>query len=412
MDGYTQRGAFEAYLVDACQGIGYDDNLTMLLLLAAREIKAEIPLVRDDGSLEIYSAFRVQHHDARGPYKGGLRFHPDVDMDEVRGLAGLMTLKTALVDIPFGGAKGGINCDPHSLTPRELEQLTRKFTEKFHRYIGPHRDIAAPDVGSDARVMGWIQDEYTKIYGYSPGVVTGKPIAVGGSLGREDATGRGVGTVVQAYLASIGETLVGRRVAIQGFGNVGRHTAFALERAGGIIIAVSDSSGGVCDPRGLDLERIAIHVDEGGPISGLDGFDHLTNDELLTIGCDVLVPAALGGVLCADNAADVKAPLVVEAANGPVDPDAAALFDEQGVTVVPDLLANAGGVIVSFFEWVQNMQHFAWDLETVHRRAEQRLVKATDLVVDRAETGGINLRRAAYEIAIERVKDALLASGI
>lgn len=409
---YSQRGAVETFLVGACQRLGYDETLTMLLLLAAREIRAEIPMIRDDGSLAVYSGYRVQHHDARGPYKGGLRFHPSIDMDEIRGLAGLMTLKTALVDVPFGGAKGGIDCNPAELSDRELQQLARRFTEKFHRYIGPQRDIPAPDVGTDARVMGWIQDEYAKIYGYSPGVVTGKPVAVGGSVGRENATGLGLATVAHAYLSSVGETLAGRRVAIQGFGNVGRHAALALQAHGCTIVALSDAGGALYDPDGLDLDRVIDHVDAGVKLNGFDDAEHISNAELIALPCDLLVPAALGGAVTALNAAEVQAPLIIEGANGPIDPDADEILRARSITVVPDLLANAGGVIVSFFEWVQNMQHFAWDLETVRTRSEERLVKATTQVVEHARARACTLREAAYEIAVERVKDALLAAGI
>ena len=412
VDGYTQRGAFETYLVRACQRLGYDENLTLLLLLAAREIRAEIPLVRDDGSLAVFSGYRVQHHDARGPYKGGLRFHPTVDMDEIRGLAGLMTLKTALIDIPFGGAKGGIDCDPNALSARELEQLTRRFVEKFHRHIGPQRDIPAPDVGTDARIMGWIQDEYAKIYGYSPGVVTGKPVAVGGSAGRVEATGEGLATVACAYLAACDDTMNGKRVVIQGFGNVGRHAAFALSRCGAVVVGASDSRGGVHAPEGLDLDALVAHIDAGGTVADFGGGHPVGNPELLALDCDVLVPAALGNAICGPAARDVKARLVVEGANGPIDPDAAEILADGGVAVIPDLLANAGGVLVSFFEWVQNMPHFAWDLETVRSRAEERLVKATRDILDYSDEHHCSLRDAAYEIAVERVKDALLAAGI
>lgn len=411
-DGYDQRGASEEYLVRACERLGLEETLITLLLLAAREIRAEIPLVRDDGSLAVYSGYRVQHHDARGPYKGGLRFHPSVDMAEVRGLAGLMTLKTALLDVPFGGAKGGIDCDPADLSVRELEQLTRRFTEKFHRHIGPHRDIPAPDVGTDARVMGWIQDEYAKIYGHTPGVVTGKPVSVGGSLGRTEATGRGLATVLRTYLAALGATAGGCEVAIQGFGNVGRHAASALGDLGCDVVAISDVSGGVHRAGGLDLAALAAHVDAGGAVGEFPGGEPLTNAELLALGCDILVPAALGGVITAANAGEVRARLVLEGANGPVDPAADEELTDRGVTVVPDVLANSGGVVVSFFEWVQNMQHFAWDLDTVRTRAEDRLVAATTRVAEHAGLRGCSLRDAAYEISVEKVKDALLAAGI
>ncbi|MEZ5238964.1 MAG: Glu/Leu/Phe/Val dehydrogenase [Microthrixaceae bacterium] len=295
---------------------------------------------------------------------------------------------------------------------RELEQLTRRFTEKFHRHIGPHRDIPAPDVGTNEQIMGWMQDEYAKIYGHQPGVVTGKPVAVGGSHGRTEATGRGLATVLGTYLESQGRTPAGLGVAIQGFGNVGRHAAAALHADGFVVVAVSDVSGGVHSAEGLDLDRLGAHVDEGGVLAEFDGAEHISNAELLESQCDVLLPAALGRVITSSNAGRIRAPLILEGANGPVDPDADGALAERGVTIIPDVLANSGGVLVSFFEWVQNMQHLAWDLETVRSRAEKRLVSTTREVVERAGSSGCSLRDAGYEIAVQRVKEALVAAGI
>ena len=405
-------GAVEPFLLGACERLGLDEALTDLLCLASREVRAVIPLVRDDDSLAIYTGYRVQHQDARGPYKGGLRYHPSLDLFEARGLAALMTLKTALVDVPFGGAKGGIDCDPADLSDRELEQLTRRYTETFHRDLGPDRDIPAPDVGTDERVMGWIQDEYSKISGHSPGAATGKPVSVGGSLGRTEATGRGVAVVARSYLETRGESLSGRRIAIQGFGNVGRHASEALTDEGGVVVAVSDSSGAVHAPDGLDLGWLAAHKDAGGRLSELDGVEHLSNDQLLALPCEVLVPAALGGVITRHNADTVVAPLIVEGANAPVDPDADRILAAKGVVILPDILASAGGVVVSFFEWAQNMQHFAWDLDTVRERADERLAAATRSTAARAVARDCSLRDAAYEIAVDRVLTALRASGI
>lgn len=409
---FDHRSAHETYLRNACHRLGYDETLTTLLLLASHEIKAEIPLVRDDGSLDVYAGFRVQHDNARGPYKGGLRFHPSVTMEEVRGLAGLMTLKTALLQIPFGGAKGGINCDPSALSERELEQLTRRFTEKFHRHIGPNRDIPAPDVGTTPQVMAWIQNEYEKIYGYNRGVVTGKPLAVGGSFGRIEATGRGVATVLNAYVEHTGESLAGRTVAIQGFGNVGRHAAETLSHYGCKVVAVSDVSGAIHDPAGLDIEALTQHVEAGAAIADLSAGDQMTNAELLALPVDILVPAALGGVITSANVDTIRASMIAEGANGPIDPDADEALRNRGVTVIPDVLANAGGVLVSFFEWVQNMQHVSWDLASIRDRADERLVLTTETVVHRSEENGRSLRAAAYEISVERVCNALLAAGI
>lgn len=406
--GFSHRSAYEAFLLAACERLGYGATLIELLLLAARESRAEIPLLRDDGSLNVLIGYRVQHHDARGPYKGGLRYHPSVDMDDVRGLAGLMTIKTALIDVPFGGAKGGIACDPSELTERELEQLTRRFVDKFHRHLGPQRDILAPDVGSDARVMAWIQDEYQRMYGYNPAVVTGKPIAVGGSVGRDEATGRGLATVLCAHFGGI----EGRTVAIQGFGNVGRHAAFALQERGAVVEAISDRTGGVARDGGVDLEALAAHVDGGHRLVDFQDADPISNADVLSRSVDILVPAALGGVITSENADRVAAEIVAEGANGPVDPDASALLEARGVTVIPDVLANAGGVLVSYYEWVQNLQHMPWDLETVRARADERLIRTTRLVADTAAERTLSLRASAYEIAIGRVKEALLAAGI
>jgi glutamate dehydrogenase (NAD(P)+) len=406
--GFSHRSAYETFLLEACERLDYDETLIELLLLAARETRAEIPLVRDDGSLSVFIGYRVQHHDARGPYKGGLRYHPSVDMDDVRGLAGLMTVKTALIDIPFGGAKGGIACDPTRLSVREREQLTRRFVEKFHRDLGPQLDIVAPDVGTDAQVMAWIQNEYTKIYGHSPAVATGKPLEVGGSVGRDEATGRGLATVLRSCVGAV----AGRTVAIQGFGNVGRHTAFALRDAGCVVQAITDVGGGVLDERGLDLDALTAHVATHGTLAGFAGADPISNDQLLARPCDVLVPAALGGAITEGNVDRVAAEVVLEGANGPTDPEAAARLEQRGVTVIPDVLANSGGVLVSYFEWVQNLQHLPWDLATVRSRADECLTQATRAVTTRAAERTTSLRAAAYEIAVDRVKAALVASGI
>lgn len=406
----SARATHEAFFEEACAGLGFDHTTTELLLLAAREIRAELVLKRDDGSIAVFNAYRVQHHNARGPYKGGLRYHPDIHIDEVRGLACLMTLKTALVDVPFGGAKGGIDCDPARLSERELEQLTRKFVEKFHRLVGPNLDIPAPDMGSDAKVMAWFQDEYAKIYGYSPAVVTGKPVLTGGSVGREEATGLGLSFVVEALFDHWHRDLAGRTVAVQGFGNVGKHSAVALERLGARVVAVSDSTGGVFAEEGLDVDDLVDAVRRHQPLTSV-GAEPIGNEALLALDCDILIPAATGSVIHRDNVGAVRAGLVVEAANSPVTAAADVALAEREILVVPDILANAGGVIVSYLEWVQNLQQLRWPLDRIHEMLRDRLDGATAAVVSEAENDGMSLRSAAYRIATTRVKDAFFMAG-
>jgi glutamate dehydrogenase (NAD(P)+) len=406
----TSRSTFETFFEVACDSLGFDRTVYELLLLASREIRTEIPLLRDDGTISVFNAYRVQHHNARGPYKGGLRFHPELDIDDCRALACLMTLKTALVDVPFGGAKGGIDCDPSLLSTRELEQLSRKFVERFHRLIGPNLDIPAPDMGTDAQVMAWMQDEYSKIYGYSPGVVTGKPIAIGGSLGREQATGLGLGMVLERVLAREGRSVKGCRVVIQGFGNVGAHAAESLDCLGARVIAVSDKDGGLVNDAGLDVAELRNAVRRGsfpGRVAG----DPIDNAALLELDCDVLVPCAVGNVVTDANADRLQCRYLLEGANSPVTASADADLRDRGVVVVPDILANAGGVTVSYFEWVQNLQQFSWTLDEVRSRLKQRLDDATDLVLDTAERDHSSLRESAYRIATSRVKEAFFLAG-
>lgn len=404
----SARSIHDEFFRTTCEALGYDDSTTRMLLLASREIRAELPLRRDDGTLSVFRGYRVQHHNARGPYKGGLRFHPDLDLDEARGLACLMTLKAALVDVPFGGAKGGIDCDPSQLSARELESLTRRFVAKFHRLIGPNLDIPAPDVGTDAQVMAWINDEYASRYGYNPAVVTGKPVILGGSPGRVEATGRGVAVVVEELARHRGHDLQGATVAIQGFGNVGSHCAIHLTHLGMRVVAITTATDGTLSPGGFPLD--ALHAAAEHP-DRLPPGDPISNAELLALECDYLVPAAMGSAITVDNADAVRARVVVEAANSPLTADADAALGRRGVTVVPDILANAGGLIVSYFEWVQNLQQVTWSAEQVTRGLRDRLVAATDAVVDRAAADGVDDRSAAYRIATERVHDAFFLSG-
>ena len=407
------KQSHDAYLESACRRLGYDGSIYELLLVASREIAVELPLRRQDGGLVVYRGYRVQHHNARGPYKGGLRFHPSIDMEESRGLACLMSLKCALLELPFGGAKGGINCDPSSLRERELEELVRKFVQKMHRNIGPNLDIPAPDVGSDARAMAWIQDEYSKVYGHSPAVVTGKPVFTGGSRGREEATGEGVAIVAECWAHRNDISLAGRSAVIQGFGNVGSHAARALVDRGMRLLALSDVRGGILaqDGKSLDLEAVRVHHRQTGSVVGAPGSRPIANAELLELECDLLVPAALGGAITEHNARRIRARAIAEAANGPVGAEADAILRQRHIPILPDILVNAGGVTVSYFEWVQNLQQLSWELEEVRQRLRTRLERAAQSVLDVAGEEHCSLREAAYCIATRRLKEALLAFG-
>jgi len=402
----------DAFLHSACELLGYDEQTYEVLLVAAREVRVELPLIRSDGSLVVYNGYRVQHHNARGPYKGGLRYHPEVNMTDVRGLACLMSLKTALMDIPLGGAKGGIDCDPTLLSPAELEMLTRKFVQRMHRLIGPNLDIPAPDVGTNAQVMAWIQDEYSKIYGYSPAVVTGKPVETGGSLGRTEATGRGVSIVIEQYAQHRGDSLQDKTVAIQGFGNVGSHTARFLEELGMKIVAVSDIRGGIHNPKGLPIDRVMQHARTTGSVVGFPQASLIAQEALLTLECDYLVPAALGGVIHRRNAPRIRAKVIAEAANAPVTEPANRILCEHGVTILPGILVGAGGVTVSYFEWVQNLQHFRWTIEEVEQRLRDKLSEACKAVFALSLDDQCSHRLSAYQIATKRLKEAFFASGI
>lgn len=407
----TTKSAYETFLSAACERLGYSKTITSLLTLAAMEIKVEIPIVRDNGELAIYSGYRVQHQSARGPCKGGLRYHPQVDLDEVRGLASLMTMKTALVNIPLGGGKGGISCDPRSFSPRELEVLTRKFVKRIHREIGPNSDIMAPDMGTNAQVMGWIHSEYSAIYGHSPAAVTGKPLSLGGSAGRETATGDGIGIVVREYAKHHNLTLDGMTAVIQGFGNVGINAARALQRLGVRVIAISDSRSAVYRPEGIDLETLVQRKRERGSLADVTGHQEIETAALLETECDLLVPAALENAITEKNAGRVSARTVVEAANGPLTCEADSMLRERGIEVVPDILANAGGVIVSYFEWVQNLQREVWPAERVTSELDRIIGDAARGVFFHSREKGLDLRSAAFDIAVARVKEALDATG-
>ena len=391
------------YFCQAADVLDLSDKLRDILLTPQRIVKVEIVTEADDGELLHHLGYRVQHSDSRGPMKGGLRYHPTVDEDEAAALASLMTWKTAVVDIPYGGAKGGINCDPWKLSKTELQAITRTFVFRIKEIIGPNLDIPAPDVNTNAQVMGWIMDEYSKYYGFSPGVVTGKPLDLHGSEGREEATGRGVMYVLEEVLSDQGRSLSDVTVAFQGFGNVGSHGARLMAERGAKIVAVGDHAGGVANETGLDVPALCDWVREHRTVAGFPDGEAFDSSEVLTWDADILIPAALGGVITAENAAHVRASVVVEAANGPTRPEADRVLLDRGVVIAPDILANAGGVTVSYFEWAQNIQRFQWDLERVNGELETKMRKAYRDVKDLATDKEVDLRTAAFVLAIQRV---------
>ena len=407
--------AFEAtnfYFDQAAGRLDLTDNMRTLMITPDRELRVEVAIEMDSGQIGNFIGYRVQHDNARGPFKGGLRFHPHVDQDEARSLASLMTWKTAVVDIPFGGGKGGMNCDPATLSRGELERLTRRFVGQIHDFIGPDKDIPAPDVGTDAQVMAWIMNEYSKFHGFRPACVTGKPVELHGSAGCEAATGYGVALIAREMLGKLGRTVAGTTFAIQGYGNVGSYAALHLNQMGAKIVAVSDAFGGIAQPAGLDIAALDKHVAATRKVAGFADAEPITNEDLLTRPVDVLIPAALGGVFDAALAREVRAGLIVEAANGPTWPEADAVFEARGIPVVPDILANAGGVVVSYFEWVQNLQHFRWPLDQVRREEERKMVDAFAKVYEMASRKGVSLRVAAFMLAISRVGRARVLGGI
>ena len=382
------------------------------MLRPRREVKVECTIELDNGELAAFSGFRVQHDNARGPMKGGLRYHPDVDPDEVNSLASLMTWKTAVVNIPYGGAKGGINCDPNKLSYPELQRVTRAFVDEIHDIIGPGLDIPAPDMGTNSQTMAWIVDQYSKYHGWTPSVVTGKPIELGGSEGRESATGRGLLFAIAAVLEDDGKKIVDQTFAIQGFGNVGGWVARYIYAEGGKVLTVSDLSGAIYNKAGLDIEALVRYVRERGSITGFPNSEPLDPNSLLTVKCDVLIPAALGNVLTKDNANDIVAKYIIEGANGPTSPEADEIFIKRGIKVVPDIFANAGGVIVSYFEWVQNVQQFHWREERINTELHAIMLNTYKEIKQIAQSGKMDLRTAAFELAISRVARATALRGL
>jgi glutamate dehydrogenase (NAD(P)+) len=393
--------------------LGLDEGMRRLLSMPKREITANFPVRMDDGSTQVFTGYRVQHNLARGPTKGGIRYHPSVTLDEVRALAMLMTWKTAVVNIPYGGAKGGVIVGPKKLSDRELENLTRRYATEISILIGLEGDIPAPDMGTDDRIMAWIMDTISMHRGYSvPGVVTGKPISVGGTAGRMEATGRGLLYIVQEATAYRGLSGDGLTVAIQGFGNVGSVAARLLHGAGYRVVAVTDASGGVYNREGLDPDALLQHKRPAGQLLGAPFGDRVSNEELLTLPVDVLIPAAVGGQITARNAAKVQAKVVVEGANGPTTPEADAILEDKGILVVPDIVANAGGVIVSYFEWVQDLQSFFWEEDEVNKRLHRVITRAFHEVVDMAERDRRSLRQCALLLGVSRVVEAMKIRGI
>lgn len=396
----------------AMTALKLDDRYTTLLVTPSREIRVELAIELDNGTIGNFIGYRVQHDESRGPFKGGLRYHPEVEIDEVRSLASLMTWKTAVADVPFGGAKGGIQVDPSTLSRAELERLTRRFVDQLGTTIGPNEDIPAPDMNTNAQVMAWIFDQYSKRHGFSPAVVTGKPLSLHGSLGREAATGRGCYFAIREALKSDGRTVDQAKFAIQGFGNVGSWFAKFVAEAGGKVVAVSDAYGGIQNSAGLDIPGLLAHHRATGKVIGFAGSQPISNEELLTSECDVLVPAALGHVIHEKNAGLVRAKYVLEAANGPVTFEADEILNQRNVVCLPDIWVNGGGVTVSYFEWVQNTQNFKWTEEQVNAQLEKHVVNGYRAIRDMQADLKCSVRTAAFAVGVSRVKAATDARGL
>ncbi len=390
-----------------------DANLVNVLQECKKAVSVSIPVAMDDGSTEVFQGYRVTHNIARGPSKGGIRYHPDVTLDEVKALAMWMTWKCALAGIPFGGAKGGVVCNPKLMSERELQGMTRRFTSEIINEIGPEKDIPAPDVGTDGRVMAWIFDTYSMNKGHSVlGVVTGKPLTIGGSLGRTEATARGALYCVREAVRKRQMSLQGTRVAVQGFGNVGSFLAKFLAEDGATVIAVSDSTAGLHNPNGIDVQAALAHKRETRSLGGFRGAEAISNEELLLLDCDVLAPCALEQVITEENAAQVKAKIVVEGANGPVTPAADDILEANGILVLPDILANAGGVVVSYFEWVQGLQEYFWKEAEVNAKLNDIVTRAFNETWAETETRNVSMRLGAYGLAVQRVAEATTTRGI
>jgi glutamate dehydrogenase (NAD(P)+) len=390
-----------------------DPNLIEVLKECKKAVSVSVPVVMDDGNIHTFQGYRVTHNIARGPSKGGIRYHPDVTLDEVKSLAMWMTWKCALMNIPFGGAKGGIACNPKQLSEMELQKMTRRFTSEIINEIGPEKDIPAPDVGTDGRVMAWIFDTYSMNKGHSVlGVVTGKPLNIGGSLGRLEATARGALYCIREAVRKQDSTVAGQRVVVEGFGNVGMYLAKFLEQEGATVLAISDSSGGVHNPNGIDIDTAIAHKQETGSLAGLKDAESMSDEELLLLDCDVLAPCALEQVITSDNADKIKAKIVCEGANGPTTPAADEILEDRGVLILPDVLANAGGVVVSYFEWVQGLQEYFWKEDEVNARLNDISTRAFNETWATRESRSTSMRMAAYGLAVNRVAEATTTRGL
>jgi glutamate dehydrogenase (NAD(P)+) len=398
-------------MVESAERLHLKSEVVDLLSSSWREVRAQLPVRMDDRKLRIFEGYRVQHNGARGPYKGGVRFHPKADLDEVRALAMLMTYKCALMDLPFGGAKGSVMCDPARMSETELNRLTRAYTQHIGMVLGVARDIPAPDMGTNAQTMAWMMDAYGQRYGYTPGIVTGKPVELGGSYGRDQATGRGVAICMREYTKVEEVNPANVRIAVQGYGNVGSWTCRIASELGFRVVATSDVKGGIYNPDGLNIADLDKWFGVAGSVAGFSGATPITNEQLLELDCDYLVPAALGEVITATNASQVKARVVVEAANHPVTPSAERILAERKIVVLPDVLINAGGVTVSYFEYTQNVQQFRWALERVNSELEARMVATFHEVMARVLRDGTRPRQAAMDISVERVGKAILLRG-
>jgi glutamate dehydrogenase (NAD(P)+) len=397
----------------AAEYLKLDPGLRQILRTPKRVMEVSVPVKMDNGQTKVFTGFRVQHNVSRGPAKGGLRYHPNVTLDEVKALAAWMTWKTATVNLPYGGAKGGVVCDPKRMSKGELERMTRRYAAEIQPIIGPEVDIPAPDVYTDSQTMAWIMDTYAMTVGHAaPGVVTGKPVSIGGSEGRTDATGRGVLFVTEEACKVKKINLRGATVAIQGFGNVGSAVARLFAEKKAKIVAISDSRGGVHNPRGIDPLRALRYKERSGTVVGMPGASRISNDELLALKCDILVPAALENVITLHNADQIKAKIVAEAGNGPTTPHADEILSRKGVFVVPDILANAGGVTVSYFEWAQDLQGFFWQVQEVNSKLEFVMRRAFNDVHETMRKFHVYPRAAAYILAVGRVADATLVRGL
>jgi glutamate dehydrogenase (NAD(P)+) len=410
LDSSMLEGA-QAYFQQAVATLGLSEDMRELLLHPWRELTVAVPVRLDNGSFKVFTGYRVQHNAARGPYKGGIRYHPHADLDHTRALAMLMTWKGGLAEIPFGGAKGGVAVDPGALSQSELNRLTRRYTTQIAHLIGVNRDIPAPDLGTNAQTMAWMMDAYGSIHGYTPAIVTGKPVELGGSLGREAAPGRGAALIAALAARDMGMDIGRATVAIQGFGQVGSWAARCIAASGARVIALSDVNGGVYNPKGIDVTRAVDHYRANRRLAGLPETEPVSNDDLLALRCDVLIPAAIEDVIHSGNADRIRARIVVEAANAPVTLEGGRVLQDRGVVVIPDILANAGGVIVSYFEWAQNIQEFRWDEARVNQELERFMTRAYEAVIETMNRHHTDHRTAAYSIAVARVDQATRLRG-